>query len=555
MNPSARILVVEDNTVVLQSTVKALESIGYEVMMASSASESFRLAKEKHPNVMLVDVVLPDQSGVEVCRQIKADPDTAGIFVVLISGYQVTSEHHIAGLQAGADAYIARPIQNSELVARVQAMIRLQQVQAELRTFQQELERRVLERTAELASANKRLRSEMDERKQLEARLLQSQKIQAVGQLAAGVAHDFNNILTVIRCNTSLLLGDEQLSFESSECARQISLAADLAASLTRQLLVFTRQQVFRLRELDLNALIDDMGKMLSRTLGEHIVLRCDLAPALPAVNADPGMIEQVILNLAVNARDAMPKGGQLTIRTTAVEIDAARATRHREARPGSVVCLSVTDTGCGMDTAILQRIFEPFFTTKDVGKGTGLGLASVRSIAGQHQGWVEVESAVGCGSTFHLFLPSLAKAAREIAQPIASATGRPGTETILVVEDEPSVCALAKRILARHGYHVLTAASGVEALPVWTAHQHEIDLLLTDVLMPHGISGPELADRLRQDKPHLNVIFTSGYGPDIMTQDNVLPEDIHFLQKPYDPGLLAKTVRDCLDRSLTRPD
>lgn len=548
MNASALILVVEDNPVLLRSTLQAIEAAGYSVMAASSAKETFLLIKEKRPDLILLDVVLPDLDGVELCRQLKADPETSGVFVVLISGFQIHSDHHVAGLQAGADAYITRPIHHRELVARLQALVRLQQAQAELRAARQALEQRVMDRTSELTETNARLRAEIAERQQLEARLLHSQKLQAVGQLAAGLAHDFNNILTVITCNASLLLMNKQLPPDTVECACQISAATERASNLTRQLLAFTRQQFFQTRPVDLNVLIERMSHMLGRTLGDHILLGFDLKPALPAVRADPGMIEQAVLNLALNARDAMPKGGQLRIRTTVVDLDAALAARNPEARPGSFVCLSVADTGCGMDTATLHHIFEPFFTTKDIGKGSGLGLASVHGIAGQHQGWVEVDSAIGRGSTFTLWLPSLSETVAPAPAPSVTISEKSGTETILIVEDDPAIRALVQDVLAGHGYRVLTAASGPEALQLWRGQSDQVDLLLTDMLMPHGMNGRELAESMRQVKPRLKVILTSGYGADITRKGGIPPLDVCFLEKPFDPDLLSRTVRKCLD-------
>ena len=548
MKRDGLILVVEDNQVLLQSTVQALQSAGHEVLAASTAKECLSLAKEKQPDMLLLDVVLPDIDGVEVCRRIKADHETAGIFVVLISAYQITSKEQVAGLEAGAEGYITRPINQRELLARVQTLLRLQQAQQALCAVQEELERRVSERTAELTQANARLQAEMAERQQLEARLLRSQKLQAIGQLAAGIAHDFNNILTVIQCSASLLQQEKELGPGATECAQQISMAGQRAAELTRQLLAFTRQQVYQPRELDLNALAEDMRKMLGRTLGEHILLRFDLTSALPAVKADPGMLEQAILNLAINARDAMPDGGQLTIQTGIEEIDTAAAARRPEARPGSFVRLSVSDTGCGMDMAVLEHMFEPFFTTKGAGKGTGLGLASVHGIAGQHQGWVEVTSEPGHGSMFSIYLPSLRASARPTVPTAVAAPQRQGSETILLVEDDPAVRVLVSGVLERHGYRVLVAASGFEALQTWRQHQGQVDLLLADILMPQGFTGGELAALLQQGKPGLKVILTSGYGADLVRKGLSLATNIRFLPKPFNLGLLTQTVADCLD-------
>ena len=384
----------------------------------------------------------------------------------------------------------------------------------------------------------------------LEAQLRQSQKMEAIGQLAGGVAHDFNNILTVILGHSCLLMDDPGLTPETQELIRQIAEAAGRAANLTRQLLAFSRQQVMQSQQVNLNDSLANIYKMLSRLLGEHISLQCDYAADLPCVEADAGMIEQVIMNLAVNGRDAMPKGGRLRIATQAEDIGTEYVRRNAETHAGRFVTLTVTDTGCGMDRSTLGRLFEPFFTTKEIGKGTGLGLATVYGIIKQHCGWIEVASEVGRGSTFKIFLPSCA-APKTGAAPDAPASPMVGGhETILVVEDETVVRNLVRTCLLRCGYHVLEAANGVEALEVWQQHQEAIDLLLTDMVMPEGLTGRELAERLQAAKPGLKVIYTSGYSPEMIGTDPSLRPGANYLPKPYNPETLARMVREHLDRS-----
>ena len=270
--------------------------------------------------------------------------------------------------------------------------------------------------------------------------------------------------------------------------------------------------------------------------------------PNLPAVNGDVGMMEQVLLNLAVNARDAMPQGGQLIINTAARTFDETYVKRNPEARAGQFVCLSVQDTGCGIAPEVLPRIFEPFFTTKEAGRGTGLGLATVYGIVKQHQGWLEVESQVGQGTTFNVFLPASAKSAAPAVESISSAAPRGRGETILVAEDEPALRRLAARMLRNLGYEVLEAASGVEAIEVWERHGRKVDLLLTDLVMPDGLTGRELAKKMATHESGLKVIYTSGYSPEMRETAFVFREGTNFLQKPYEPHTLAKAVRDCLD-------
>ena len=385
----------------------------------------------------------------------------------------------------------------------------------------------------------------------LEAQLLQSQKMESVGQLAAGVAHDFNNMLTIIQAHSSMLLARKTLPPEITGQLQAIFFASERAANLTRQLLMFSRKNVMQPEPLDLRETVGNMTKMLGRLLGETIALNFQSPAGLPRVMGDVGMIEQVVMNLAVNARDAMPRGGTLNINLEPATIDAAYAETHPEARPGNFLRLRVSDTGVGMDAATLGRIFEPFFTTKEVGKGTGLGLATVYGIVKQHDGWVEVNSEPGKGATFSVFLPAseeqVVAEKKEIAAPAPVAGG---SETILIVEDEEILREMTRDILTDSGYRVLDARSGRQALEVWRNSGREIDLLLTDMVMPEGISGVDLAERLMSDRPDLKIVFTSGYSAGEINAEMLTRSQTHFLQKPYTHTMLAKIVRDALDQS-----
>jgi PAS domain S-box-containing protein len=389
---------------------------------------------------------------------------------------------------------------------------------------------------------------DVGERLKLEAQLRQAQKMESIGQLAAGVAHDFNNILTIIKGHADLLLTRPEVVVDISGSVEKISLAADRAANLTGQLLTFSRQQILQQRVLDLNRVIENVASILGRTLGEQVDLKLDLGPDVPPIYADSGMMEQIIVNLSVNARDAMPKGGQLLIRTSAAEVDTQFAMKNPEASVGRFACLSVSDTGVGMDPQLLSRIFDPFFTTKEVGKGTGLGLATVYGITKLHHGWIEVSSDVGKGSLFKVFLPATSKQAQSSPNSPAEADVRGGNEMILLVEDEAELRMLARQILECYGYRVLEGATGAEALKLWPRHAQEIDLLLTDMVMPEGITGWELAERLRAEKPALKVLCTSGYSVEINRRDFNAPSGVRFLQKPFKPLMLALAVRECLD-------
>jgi PAS domain S-box-containing protein len=392
---------------------------------------------------------------------------------------------------------------------------------------------------------------DITERKALEEQLRQSQKMDAVGQLAGGVAHDFNNMLAVIRGNAELLLMDEvEHNADTREGLANVVTAAERAANLTRQLLAFSRKQVLQPQPLVLNEVIANLTKMLKRVIGENIDLQCHYTATLPCVQADTSMMEQVILNLVVNARDAMPEGGELHVATRPAVLDEAHARTNPEARAGEFVCLSVRDTGTGIAPEYLARIFEPFFTTKEVGKGTGLGLATVYGIVKQHAGWIEVSSQLGEGSTFRVFLPALPTPALQAAAAKAETEIRGGKETILLVEDDPAVRSTTRRVLESKGYTIQEATSAREALEVWHRHAGEIALLLTDIIMPDQMTGRDLAERLWGERPGLKVVFMSGYSADVLGQntDFLRRTSSAFVQKPCSSRTLLETVRHCLD-------
>jgi PAS domain S-box-containing protein len=394
---------------------------------------------------------------------------------------------------------------------------------------------------------------DLSERLRVEAALAQSeecfrqaQKMEALGQLAGGVAHDFNNLLTVISGHTDLLLAGVSENWPMRDSLAEIQRASLRAASLTRQLLAFSRKQVLAPRVLDLNALIPDTEKMLRRLIGENVTLETRLASDLRPVKIDPGQMEQVVLNLVVNARDAMPKGGRLVLETFNADFAQQELKRHPKIPPQKCVVLSVADSGCGMTPEVQARIFEPFFTTKGAAHGTGLGLAIVQRILKQNGGQVSVRSEIGVGTTFQIFLPSVQEC--PVAVPLSNVEqSMRGSETVLLAEDEEALRYLGSTVLERYGYTVLLAADAKEALRKANSHKGKIHLLLTDIVMP-GMDGFQLAKALRSRQPDLKVIFSTGYSDDSAPIHKALRRGSAFLSKPFSPDALAAKVRQVLD-------
>jgi len=389
---------------------------------------------------------------------------------------------------------------------------------------------------------------DITERRQLEERYLQAQKVQAIGQLAGGIAHDFNNILTAILGYSDMLLENSALDRTSGRQVEEIKKASERAASLTQQLLAFSRKQTLQPRILQLNAVVGDMDKMLRRLVGEHILFQTRLAPDLITVRADPGQLQQVLMNLVVNARDAMPGGGRLTIETFNITLDAEYCRLHPEAHPGDYIMLAVSDDGVGMPPEVQTRVFEPFFTTKDVGVGTGLGLSTCHGIVKQSGGHIGIYSEIGFGTTFRIYLPGAHGVVEESRPQAAPGEMCGGRETILLVEDEPMVRELGVLALSSLGYHVLEASNGLEAIRRFElAGPDAIDLLVTDVVMPE-MGGRELARQVRALSPEVRILFSSGYTYDAIERTDLLEQGTYFLPKPYTMAVLAAKVREVLD-------
>ncbi len=388
------------------------------------------------------------------------------------------------------------------------------------------------------------------ERRRLEAQFQQAQKLESIGRLAGGVAHDLNNMLAPILGYGGILLEDTSADHPHHPLAREITRAAERARDLVRQLLAFSRKQTLEFKLVDFNVLVADFENLLRRSLRDDIALRLELAPDLPAARGDAGQLEQVLMNLAVNAQDAMPEGGRLSITTAAVELDAAQIAAldaDGPGEPGPHIALEVRDDGCGMDAEVRDHLFEPFYTTKPKDKGTGLGLATIYGIVRQHGGHIRVDSEPDRGATFTIYLPAAPAGAAQRERPRPRPRARHGDETVLLVEDDAAVRRLAARILETNGYRVLSAANGGDALALAEGDVGPLHLLLTDVVMP-DMNGKQLYERLAADRPELAVIYMSGYADDVIARHGVLDEDAHFIQKPFDKADLATRIRQVLD-------
>jgi PAS domain S-box-containing protein len=475
---------------------------------------------------------------------------TVNSALVAMLGYGTAEE--LARLDIARDVY-ADPEARESLVAqfgqRDEAKSQTEWKRKDGALVAVKLNVRVVRDSAGAAEYYEGLVEDVTEQRSLENQFRQAQRMEAVGRLAGGVAHDFNNVLTAISGYTELLLADLDTQSPLRQDVEEIRTAAKRAADLTRQLLAFSRKQVLQSRVLDLNTVVRALEKMLQRLIGEDVTLDVALDPVLGAVRADPGQIEQVILNLAVNSRDAMPDGGRLTIETTNVTLDETYSREHAGASPGRYVMLAVSDTGVGIDAETLSHIFEPFFTTKEQGKGTGLGLATVYGIVKQSGGYVWVYSEPGRGATFKIYLPQVDEPVEEHdrAPPRESAAG--GRETVLLAEDDPSVRDVVTEVLTQKGYRVLRAPDGQTALEMARAQPGEIQLLITDMVMP-GMTGRELAEALAGERTGVRVLYMSGYTDDAVIRHGVLAEGMPYLQKPFTPQALALKVREILDRS-----
>ena len=600
-----KVLVVDDDAHMLKTITDILRLRGYSCVIAGSGRGALEItrAMSDAPAVALVDLKLPDMDGIELIGKLREI--TAMTEIVILTG-NASIDSAVRALREHSNDYLVKPVQPDQLVATIErASERWQRRRAEVAMLESQERLRLIfdhvgdalfiaEDSGHIIDANPAacvlseqsldslrlltisdvlpenngkvldVRSaafapgvlvytvrDLTPQRKLEDQLLQAQKMEAVGQLAGGVAHDFNNLLTVIMSYSSLLLADLGANDAVRSDIQEISDAAERAAALTRQLLAFSRKQVLQMRAVNVNAVVTNVETMLRRLIGEDISLSTHLDSDVALINADPGQLEQVLINLAVNARDAMPGGGALTITTDNAELSNEHGERHLGAAPGKYVMLAVTDTGSGMTRDVQQHLFEPFYTTKGPGKGTGLGLATVHGIVKQCGGDVYVYSELDHGTTFKVYFPRLANVADEIEilvenNPVASR----GTETLLLAEDDESIRALGARVLGSLGYNVLVARTGREALRIVAEYKGTIDLIATDVVMPE-MNGSQLVEKVLEARPEIRVLFMSGYTDDEVMRRGVIDGQTAFLQKPFTPDMLARKVREVLDAPL----
>jgi signal transduction histidine kinase len=550
------VYVVDDDSGMRQTVIDILALAGIAAEGFGSGRAAEACCGEGRPDLAVVDQRLPDTTGIALSASLKsADPDLG---VILLTGYAST-DNAIAAVGV-ADDYLTKPVPPDEFVRSVKAGLdrtRLRRENRQLVTRLQQLnaslEATVAQRTRELEAAHEQALKDQAIRHQLQAqaarqrlenRLHQAERLESLGQLAGGVAHDFNNLLAVI-LNCAAFVAKATADNESARAdVEQIRAAAERAATLTRQLLIFGRREQARPEALDLSLITADLQGLLARSIGENIELIVHPGPGLPAVHADRGQIEQVLVNLVVNARDAMPDGGTLTIETSLAQLGDDEALLHTNVGPGRFVVLSVSDTGVGMSRGVAKRIFEPFFTTKPTGQGTGLGLATVHGIVTAAGGSLSVDSQLGAGTCIRAFFPAAQGKAAQPARPAASAPTRGNGETILIVEDEPAVLQVTARILRRNGYQVHTASTGAQALAL--ASRHEFDLLLTDQVMPE-MSGSEVAQRIGQIRPEAVVLFMSGYSRNVPRSRDTPDEDAVLLRKPFTEQTLLESIHAVL--------
>jgi signal transduction histidine kinase len=526
--------------------------------------EALELLDHQRMDVVISDILMPRMDGYRLCHEIRKSDRLRNLPTIIYSSTYTSPSDVKLALDVGADKYLNKPASVEIIIAALHEVIArpratpcagaLPEVEV-LKEYSKRLVDKLEEKNIALEQTNTELNATRDQLVQrlaeghrLEAQFIEAQKMEVIGQLAGGVAHDFNNILAVIIGYSDLMLPELASDSVLLKYTEEIRHASDRAAGLTRQLLVFSRKQTVQPVVLDLNDVVKDLNKILQRLIDEHIEMTIVPGKKTGRIKADSGYVGQVLMNLVVNARDAMPNGGKLTVTTGNVTLDESYTRAHKDAIPGDYVMMSVSDTGTGMTEEVKKRLFEAFFTTKPLGKGTGLGLATCQTIVQQCGGHIEVQSELGKGTTFKIYFPRVEQPLDVAAKPIQTGPLPRGTETLLVVEDDPSLRHLSYGVLEAQGYEVLTAANGQDALHVARDHKGSpISLVVTDVIMP-VMSGKVMAEWLKTTYPDLKILFTSGYTDDAITKPGMMEAGVEFLSKPYTPAMLARRVRAMLD-------
>lgn len=554
--PAPKILIIDDkpdNLCALRATLE--EWIPDAVILTVlSGMEGIERAERDLPDAVLTDVLMPGMDGYEVCSRLKASYRTRHIPILLLTASITDVKQRVRGMGVGAVAFVTKPVDGAELAAQIGVALRIKTAADALRRNEKHLRDLVEEKNRELVRTELECRGVEEALRETEARFVQAQKMESIGRLTGGVVHDLNNTLTIVGGYADIILADPDPGEAIHEGAREIRRASRRAESLIRQLLDFSREHVPSRGEININEHIAGIAEMLQKMLGEDVLLQSRLQPGIGLIAVDPNQLTQLLMNLAVNARDAMPDGGRLTIETGNSRVDSARAEEHKEMKPGDYVTLSVTDVGSGMDARTRKRIFEPFFTTKGPGIGTGLGLSNVQETVERSGGYISVHSEIDRGTTFRICFPRVrveevsGSVQRRDDRDSAVQRTRCGTETILVVDDEDSVRTIERRMLEKLGYTVRDASSGEQVFQMYQSGDlGHVRLLMTDVNMPNT-SGFELAQTLQGSLQGLKVLYVSGYAEDVIAQRGVPEEDVLFLSKPFSAAALAAKVREALD-------
>jgi signal transduction histidine kinase len=550
------VLIVDDIAENLYFLEVLLKGNGFEVHAAQNGAEALDLARNRPPDLVVSDILMPVMDGYALCREWRTDERLKQIpFIFYTATFTEKKDEELA-LSLGADRFVIKPQEPEKLMVIIDEVLAAATVcsagspkdESEfLKDYNEALFRKLEKKMADLELANQELHNTISEQKRLETQLRQAQKMEAIGRFSAGIAHDLNNILTVIIGFGSIIQKKMPSDNPMQELMHHILAAADRATNLTRSLLTFSRKQDMKLQPLDLNSSIRNVEIFLRRIIGEDIKLTITLAERNIPILADAGLMEQVLMNLATNARDAMPDGGLFSIGTDIVAVDDVFIRMHGYGSPGLHALLTFADTGVGMDETVRQHIFEPFFTTKETGKGTGLGLSIIYGIVEQHHGHISVYSEPGQGTIFRIMLPLMPG---EIAESDAKVGQQPlqgGSETILVVDDEAPIRQYLDAFLTTLGYKVILAHDGQVAVELFHKHLHNVDLVLMDLIMPNK-NGSEAAREIRNLKDNVKIVFTSGYPYDLIHERNLLEDGAHILMKPLTPTDLAGMLRTVLE-------